>query len=254
MFPFKRSRSAIASSALLIPELARMISPRKRQKTPGDTPLAQLSSSSPAPGTYANEFPPSWVTLRSPCHCMGEDADTRIMGVNPRCCGVKPSLENGKAPFASVSAFTQKQRKGAFSACTTAFKSGFTVTSCAQNKGSNLWMLSFSLTLTQGGRKGPARQSQAGSFFSFVLSFSVSFFCISPSDAELAPPAQTTLFTTSAQIGIVLENESGNRFVVLRVASTMTHPPARAAHSATCTFRRVALKLQLLLCPSVDLK
>ena len=51
-----------------------------------------------------------------------------------------------------------------------------------------------------------------------------------------------------------MEKLSGKRLVVLRVASTMTHPPCFAAASATCRLRRVALKLQLLQCPSVDLK
>ena len=51
-----------------------------------------------------------------------------------------------------------------------------------------------------------------------------------------------------------MEKLSGKRLVVLRVASTMTHPPRRAAASATCTLSRVPLKLQLLQWPSVDLK
>ena len=96
-------------------------------------------------------------------------------------------------------------------------------------------MLLRSLSPTQTGRCGPARQSMRSSMGS--------------------PRRRATARdSVSAHTGIVFESESGNRFVLDLVASTTTHPPLVAAASATCRLSRVALKLQLLQWPSVLLK
>ena len=87
-------------------------------------------------------------------------------------------------------------------------------------------MLFLSCSATQSGKYGPSHHT-AGSF-----------------SASAAAHAR---FNVSAQMGTVFDNASGNRFTELLVASTMTHPPAFAASSATRSFSRVLEKAQLLL-------
>eukprot|EP00982_Pelagococcus_subviridis_P013964 31297-Pelagococcus_subviridis.AAC.1 len=63
------------------PGPAAKMSRRRRQNARAVSPLAQLSSSSPAPGTYANESP-SAVDRLSPRPHSGAEAERRTMGVN----------------------------------------------------------------------------------------------------------------------------------------------------------------------------
>mmetsp|Transcript_538 Transcript_538/g.2083 ORF Transcript_538/g.2083 Transcript_538/m.2083 type:complete len:232 (+) Transcript_538:225-920(+) len=228
---------------------------RLRQNWSGLSPRAQLSSSSPAPGTYANDRP-SRPTRRSPCHCMGDDALTSTTGVKAKAgffsFSLESSVSSGK-PRAAVSRDTQTHRSGALRVLTSFERSGDTASSRSENKGKSSRIRSRSCSPTHGGNAAPAAEEDA-SHAEFSSTF-VSFRNASgPSARARRLASRTARFSVSAQMGTVLEKLSGKRLVVLRVASTMTHPPRRAAVSATCTLSRVPLKLQLLQWPSVDLK
>mmetsp|Transcript_5743 Transcript_5743/g.19990 ORF Transcript_5743/g.19990 Transcript_5743/m.19990 type:complete len:356 (+) Transcript_5743:301-1368(+) len=194
-------------------------------------PRDQDSSSSAAPGMYANGAPEPPETpvacLRSPRQCSGSEALSSTSGTPPPV----PPHESPEG------ADTQRGSSGRSSSdASSRSPGGSSDRRDCTKRGMSPAMASRSSSETHGGSAGSPEPP-----------------------CPLQPPPRSSAhaaFTTAAHTGTVFASASGKRFVELLVASTTRAPrpsPAAAA-AATCRLSLCVEKDQLCACPSVLLK